>query len=94
MASILAVVYVMNVGEWGCSSEEDWQDTTDEQLEMDSVFSPQDVGRKSSGNSIRIKNRSSTPRKLQEPSIKVFLELNYVYILGFMLICSFQIVHS
>jgi Rab3 GTPase-activating protein catalytic subunit len=52
------------------SSEENWQDTTDEQLEMDSVFSPQDVARKSSGNSIKIKNRSSTPRKLQEPSIK------------------------
>ncbi|KAG0553821.1 hypothetical protein KC19_12G042000 [Ceratodon purpureus] len=49
------------------SSEENWQDTTDEQLEMDTVFSPQETVRKSSGNRTKPKNRSSTPRKLHEP---------------------------
>jgi len=61
-----------------CSSEENWQDTTDEQLEMDSIFSPQEVGRKSSGNSTKPKSRSNTPRKLHESNNKVIFKLNCV----------------
>ena len=59
-----------------CSSEENWQDTTDEQLEMDTVFSPQEIARKSSGNRTKPKSRSSTPRKLHEASNKVFSSSN------------------
>lgn len=54
-----------------CSSEENWQATADDQLEMDAIFSPQEVRRKDSSNRKKPKDHSSTSSKSLEPTNKV-----------------------
>ncbi|XP_024357806.1 uncharacterized protein [Physcomitrium patens] len=61
------------------SSEENWQATADDQLEMDAIFSPQEVRRKDSSNRKKPKDHSSTSSKSLEPTNKVKNVSNRTY---------------